>query len=64
MTQTEINTASTAELNSRLALVEYSTLPMQKAEGGAIKVELVKRLEAFMARQAGRAAAAKVRSRV
>ena len=52
MTQNEINTAPTCELNSRMALVEYSTLPMQKAEGGAIKVELVRRLEAYVARQA------------
>jgi hypothetical protein len=60
MTQAEIYTAPTAELNSRLALVEYSTIARQAAEAGAIKVELVKRLEAFMARQAGRAAAKRV----
>jgi hypothetical protein len=51
MTQSEINAAPTAELNSRLALVEYSTIARQAAEAGAIKVELVKRLEAHISRR-------------
>ena len=51
MTQAEINTAPTTELSGRLALVEYSTIARQAAEAGAIKVELVKRLEAHVARR-------------
>ena len=51
MTQTEINTASTTDLKNRLALVEYSTIVRQAAEAGAIKVELVKRLEAHISRR-------------